>query len=63
VRRPTPRSCGGACIEVRRVLSEYLYVELIELISSVVTEFHAIDRHADAFRYATNPKGDPQLAA
>jgi hypothetical protein len=48
-------------VEVRRVLSEYLYIELIELISSVVAEFHAIDRHADAFRYAANPKGDSQL--
>ncbi len=47
--------------EVRRVLCNYLYGELIEMISSVSTEFHAIDRRADAFRYATNPQGDPRL--
>jgi hypothetical protein len=46
---------------VRRILSAFLYGELIELISSVVAEFHVIDRRADAFRYATNPGGGPQL--
>jgi len=47
--------------EVQRVLSSFLWAEWPQLISSVVAEVHAIDRRADAFRYATNPKGDPQM--
>jgi hypothetical protein len=29
--------------------------------SDLVAEFHAIDQRADAFRYATNLKGDPSI--
>jgi hypothetical protein len=47
--------------EVQRVFSGTLWVEWTKLVSSVVAEFHAIDRRAEGFRYATNPNGDPQM--
>ncbi len=46
---------------MQRVLAGFFWKEWIPLISSVVTEFHAIDARAEAFRYATNPKGEPQM--
>jgi hypothetical protein len=47
--------------EVKRVTSAFVAEELIASVDPVVAIFHSVDGRADAFRYATNPKGDAQM--
>jgi hypothetical protein len=44
-----------------RVLEVFIDKDWLEPVGSAVDAFNAIDRRADAFRYATNPEGDPQM--
>jgi hypothetical protein len=47
--------------EGKKVLAIFVGPELLSPIDAIVNEFDAIDRGADAFRYPTNNKGEPQL--
>lgn len=47
--------------EVEKVVSAFVSKDLLGKVGPVVKVFHAVDGRADAFRYATNPEGDPQM--
>lgn len=47
--------------EAERVLKSFVDAEWLKPIQEAVDIFSAVDRRADAFRYATNPEGDPQM--
>lgn len=47
--------------ETKRVLTAFVCKDLLESINSTLETIHAIDKRADAFRYATNPAGDAQM--
>ncbi|WP_342709816.1 hypothetical protein AAFG13_36160 [Bradyrhizobium sp. B124] len=47
--------------EGKKVLTTFVGADLLSSIDGIVKEFDAIDKGADAFRYPTNNKGEPQL--
>ena len=47
--------------EAEGVLRQFVCADWLVPVESAVEAFNAIDRRADAFRYATNPEGDPQM--
>jgi hypothetical protein len=47
--------------EGQKVLTAFVGADLLAPIEAIVKELDAIDRGADAFRYPTSNKGEPQL--
>jgi hypothetical protein len=45
----------------RPVLAKFVEEDWLTPVGDAVEVFNAVDRQADAFRYATNPDGDPQM--
>lgn len=47
--------------EAQRVLTTFVPKDLLDSINPTLEIIHAIDKRADAFRYATNPAGTAQM--
>jgi len=47
--------------ETKKALEVFVSPDFLAPIGSAVETFSTIDQRADAFRYATNSKGDPQM--